>query len=158
MWVCLLRGRFTWDKLRLRERERNYRLLLGLLSNWDKVLRGGPTRLARAFAVLPGCVFFTRFSDNLGGFCIFIFFAKLVVITNSDLEFWSSFGSFWLPAFSFLLFNFCKFCPFVTAIIQNFVSTNEGKEIVQLKEQNTKKKGKCFKLEIIYYIYFHERT
>lgn len=93
-----------------------------------------------------------------GGFCIFILFAKLVVITNSDLEFWSSFGSF-CQLFLFLLFNFCKFCPFVTAIIQNFVSTNGGKEIVQLKEQKKKKqKGKSFKLEIIYYIYFHERT
>lgn len=49
-----------------------------------------------------------------------------------------------LPAFSFLLFNFCKFCPFVTAIIQNFVSTNEGKEIVQLKEEKKKTKRKKF--------------
>lgn len=49
--VCLAWGRFTISH----GGERNYRpilrLLLGLLSDWDKVLIEGPTRLARVFAL-----------------------------------------------------------------------------------------------------------
>ena len=97
---------FTWEKLQERERGIivcSALIMFGLLSNRDKVLRGGPTRLARAFAVLSGCVFFTRFSDNLG-FLHFYFICQISCNPNSDLEFWSSFGSFCqLFLFSFFI-------------------------------------------------------